>query len=196
MKPDYKILLCGVAATAFLGISSASAQQSAPELPIVLAQISDDFGTDGLKRRGDGSIDDDQSGARRDDRGSRGKRGRDDSRARRDGEDVGSDGLKRRGDGSIDDDQPAGASVSAVARSTVAAGIKPVGDVISVAAREAGDVRREDRSESSDDDRRDRTRSRERDRERTRDRDRDRDHDRNRDRDRDRDRDRSGPNRG
>ena len=56
---------------------------------VAFAQVSDVIGADGLKRRGDGTIDDSQRG----DRG----RGTDD---------VGPDGLKRRGDGSIDDSQP------------------------------------------------------------------------------------------
>lgn len=49
--------------------------------------VSDDLNEDGLKLRGDGSIDDDQDGV-------------DDAN-----DDIGDDGLKRRGDGSIDDDQ-------------------------------------------------------------------------------------------
>ena len=50
--------------------------------------ISNDIGSDGLKRRGDGSIDDSQPGEASHN------------------DDIGSDGLKRRGDGSIDDSQP------------------------------------------------------------------------------------------
>jgi hypothetical protein len=54
-----------------------------------LIEISDDLNADGVKLRGDGSIDDDQPGA-------------DDDNS---DDDIGEDGLKRRGDGSIDDDQ-------------------------------------------------------------------------------------------
>ena len=54
------------------------------------AQSRDDFGADGLKRRGDGTIDDSQAGRR----------------GGRVSDDLGADGLKRRGDGSIDDSQP------------------------------------------------------------------------------------------
>jgi hypothetical protein len=54
--------------------------------------ISNDIGSDGLKRRGDGSIDDNQPGQASHN------------------DDIGSDGLKRRGDGSIDDSQPGQAS--------------------------------------------------------------------------------------
>ena len=53
----------------------------------MLAQ-NNDIGPDGLKRRGDGTIDDDQPGVVRQN------------------DDIGPDGLKRRGDGTIDDDQP------------------------------------------------------------------------------------------
>lgn len=67
------------------------AVQNAPirrtERSLILAQ-SNDIGPDGLKRRGDGSIDDDQPGMVLQN------------------DDIGPDGLKRRGDGSIDDDQP------------------------------------------------------------------------------------------
>ena len=67
----------------------------APHQPVFLAAgiISDDVGPDGLKRRGDGSVDDsrpDQAGDIDDD--------------------IGPDGLKRRGDGSIDNSQPDGLS--------------------------------------------------------------------------------------
>lgn len=63
----------------------ASAQSSGTTIP---SPTSDDIGADGLKRRGDGTIDDSQP---------------DDSRT---DDDIGEDGLKRRGDGSIDASQP------------------------------------------------------------------------------------------
>lgn len=54
-----------------------------------LISVSDDINADGVKLRGDGSVDDDQPNA--------------------DGsisdDEIGDDGLKHRGDGSIDDDQ-------------------------------------------------------------------------------------------
>lgn len=64
--------------------------QTAPAPTPIL--VSDDLNADGVKLRGDGSVDDDQPNA--------------------DGtvsdDDIGDDGLKHRGDGSIDDDQNAG----------------------------------------------------------------------------------------
>ena len=64
----------------------ALAQTTPAPTPI---SLSDDLNADGVKLRGDGSIDDDQPNA--------------------DGsisdDDIGEDGLKHRGDGSIDDDQ-------------------------------------------------------------------------------------------
>lgn len=61
--------------------------QTAPASTLI--SVSDDINSEGVKLRGDGSVDDDQTNA--------------------DGsvsdDDIGEDGLKHRGDGSIDDDQ-------------------------------------------------------------------------------------------
>ncbi|MEQ1783134.1 MAG: hypothetical protein ABMA14_17390 [Hyphomonadaceae bacterium] len=67
----------------------ALAQTTPAPTPI---SISDDLNADGVKLRGDGSIDDDQPNA--------GGAASDD--------DIGDDGLKHHGDGSVDDDQTGG----------------------------------------------------------------------------------------
>jgi hypothetical protein len=85
-----------------------------------MAQVSNDV-VNGVKLRGDGTVDDTQPravGAPRraglDDLGPKGLKLRGDGTvddtqpgvARRPNDDIGADGLKRRGDGSIDDNQP------------------------------------------------------------------------------------------
>ncbi len=91
MKHLSKALMVAGGAIALFG-ASAAVSQASDDRPksIRSAQVSDDIGPDGLKRRGDGSIDDSQAGLMPGDWSFN--------------EDSGLDGLERRGDGSIDDD--------------------------------------------------------------------------------------------
>ena len=75
------------------GVKPSDARQAHHTVGFIVSS-DDDIGPDGLKRRGDGSIDDDQPGSVSS------------------SDDIGPDGLKRRGDGSIDDDQPGSVSSS------------------------------------------------------------------------------------
>ncbi len=79
-----RLMLSAGVAFAWTLLAQGASAQTGPIAPSDdrPSTLSDDIGEDGLKRRGDGSIDDN---------------GIDD--------DIGEDGLKHRGDGSIDDDQ-------------------------------------------------------------------------------------------
>ncbi len=86
-----KILPCIATVIILTGLATPLATAQVNDVRAVeMAQRTDDIGADGLKRRGDGSIDDSQPGVG----------------DRRISDDIGADGLKRRGDGSIDDSQP------------------------------------------------------------------------------------------